>query len=182
MLAYFSAFGLDFSDVMTLFTLLDRNSDGCINRDEFLRGCLRLQGEAKSFDLATLNLRVEWLMHNLSSMCETVVDMSAKFGDNSQSSLKSPRGDEQEQGPRLFPPAHQRRQLRIQGKSLGSSFDTEPDSSPSPGLFARSTSPESLSDRWANFSRSPLFTAALGSSRLPAAGLRASQEGRFSRR
>lgn len=65
-LAYINALQLDFTDVMTLFVLLDRDSSGSINLDEFLRGCMRLKGEAKSIDIAKLQYQSEWLMHTVS--------------------------------------------------------------------------------------------------------------------
>merc|ERR1712151_446469 len=39
------------NDARALFRLLDRNEDGKVSIDEFCEGCLRLKGEAKSFDI-----------------------------------------------------------------------------------------------------------------------------------
>merc|ERR1719436_905847 len=76
-LAYFNALQLDFTDIMTLFVLLDRDQNGSINLDEFLRGCMRLKGEAKSLDLAKLQYEVEWLMHNMGYLLDQVAQISA---------------------------------------------------------------------------------------------------------
>merc|ERR1719277_967455 len=77
-LAYFNALKLDFTDVMTLFVLLDRDQNGEINLDEFLRGCMRLKGEAKSLDVAKLQYEAEWLMHNMGYLLDQVAHVSDK--------------------------------------------------------------------------------------------------------
>jgi len=48
---YFEALELDASDAHLLFSLLDEDNSGCIDVDEFCEGCLRLKGEARSFDI-----------------------------------------------------------------------------------------------------------------------------------
>merc|ERR1712032_491542 len=63
MVAYINYLGLDISDVNTLFLLLDRNHSGFIDIEEFLLGCLRLKGGAKSLDIAKLGYQFEYLMH-----------------------------------------------------------------------------------------------------------------------
>mmetsp|Transcript_78571 Transcript_78571/g.254026 ORF Transcript_78571/g.254026 Transcript_78571/m.254026 type:complete len:684 (+) Transcript_78571:127-2178(+) len=76
-IAYFNALELDFTDVMTLFVLLDRDQSGAIPLEEFLRGCMRLKGEAKSLDLAKLQYESEWLMHNMKTLLNQVTGISA---------------------------------------------------------------------------------------------------------
>jgi len=61
MVANFHALGLEISDVQCLFDLLDKGRTGEIDVKEFLGGCLRLKGEAKSLDLAKLQLQSEKL-------------------------------------------------------------------------------------------------------------------------
>merc|ERR1719401_2447245 len=41
-------------DARSMFKLLDRDGSGLIDIDEFCDGCLRLKGEAKSFDIQCL--------------------------------------------------------------------------------------------------------------------------------
>jgi len=51
---YFKAVDLDMSEARGLFKLLDLDESGSISVDEFVMGCLRLRGNAKAIDLATL--------------------------------------------------------------------------------------------------------------------------------
>jgi len=57
--AYFSNLGVDVDEVEKLFKLLDEDGSGQIDREEFMFGCLRLKGEAKSLDLAILHREVD---------------------------------------------------------------------------------------------------------------------------
>jgi len=52
--SYFAALGLDYNDTEHLFSLLDCDDDGDVSVDEFLQGCLRLKGEARSIDVQHL--------------------------------------------------------------------------------------------------------------------------------
>merc|ERR1712203_4802 len=68
MVAYFSALGLEIADVKSLFVLLDRDQTGSIDIEEFLVGCLRLRGEARSLDLAKLQFESEWMVQSLENL------------------------------------------------------------------------------------------------------------------
>merc|ERR1712187_1002588 len=48
---YLEALGISSKDVRVLFRLLDRDASGSIDISEFCEGCMRLKGEAKSFDI-----------------------------------------------------------------------------------------------------------------------------------
>lgn len=50
----FDAINLDVDEAENLFTLLDVDRNGNLSYDEFMTGCLRLRGSAKSIDVATL--------------------------------------------------------------------------------------------------------------------------------
>jgi len=52
--AYFQALGLDVSQAELCFNLLDSDNSGMLNLEEFLGGCLRLKGPAKSLDVNLL--------------------------------------------------------------------------------------------------------------------------------
>jgi hypothetical protein len=54
MLRCFKLLGVDPSEASGLFRLLDTDCSGEIDAEEFVMGCLRLQGSAKAIDLATL--------------------------------------------------------------------------------------------------------------------------------
>jgi len=66
--AFLSSMGLDVSQVRTLFTLLDVDRTGEVDLEEFVSGCLRLRGGAKSLDMAILKFQVDWILHNFRSM------------------------------------------------------------------------------------------------------------------
>mmetsp|Transcript_5877 Transcript_5877/g.15762 ORF Transcript_5877/g.15762 Transcript_5877/m.15762 type:complete len:255 (-) Transcript_5877:101-865(-) len=52
--SYFQALGLDATDAQRLFTLLDEYDTGEVGVTEFLDGCLRLKGAARSIDVYAL--------------------------------------------------------------------------------------------------------------------------------
>jgi len=66
--ACFTSMGLELSDVEKLFQLIDDDGSGDISIDEFLSGCLKLRGEARSFDVHSVlreTKRIErQLLHN----------------------------------------------------------------------------------------------------------------------
>merc|ERR1712217_899791 len=51
---YLEALDLSMVETMSLFRLLDADDSGEVDIDEFCEGCLRLKGEAKSFDIHCL--------------------------------------------------------------------------------------------------------------------------------
>jgi len=51
---YFKAIGLDVTEAMGLFQLLDDDGSGTVSMDEFVTGFLRLKGNAKAVDMVTL--------------------------------------------------------------------------------------------------------------------------------
>jgi voltage-gated sodium channel len=52
--AFFSSLGLDVSVAKALFVLLDVDDSNAVNIDEFVSGCLRLKGNARSIDVNML--------------------------------------------------------------------------------------------------------------------------------
>eukprot|EP00929_Paragymnodinium_shiwhaense_P034651 TRINITY_DN1881_c0_g3_i1.p1 TRINITY_DN1881_c0_g3~~TRINITY_DN1881_c0_g3_i1.p1 ORF type:complete len:651 (+),score=91.11 TRINITY_DN1881_c0_g3_i1:48-2000(+) len=56
---YFAMLELDTSDAWMLFQLLDDDGSGTIDVEEFVDGCLRLKGAARSIDLAKLNKEIK---------------------------------------------------------------------------------------------------------------------------
>eukprot|EP00746_Dinoflagellata_sp_MGD_P067347 gnl/MRDRNA2_/MRDRNA2_27797_c0_seq2.p1 gnl/MRDRNA2_/MRDRNA2_27797_c0~~gnl/MRDRNA2_/MRDRNA2_27797_c0_seq2.p1 ORF type:complete len:614 (+),score=110.13 gnl/MRDRNA2_/MRDRNA2_27797_c0_seq2:82-1923(+) len=63
--AYFKTIGLHVAEAHALFRLLDLDDSNTVSISEFIMGCARLKGEAKSIDLATLmyenkRMMVKW--------------------------------------------------------------------------------------------------------------------------
>jgi len=52
--AYFHALGIDVAQAELLFHLLDKDNSGMLSLDEFMAGCFRLRGSAKSLDVNLL--------------------------------------------------------------------------------------------------------------------------------
>lgn len=61
-LAHLKSIGLDFDEALGLFKLLDTDGSFAVGIDEFVSGCMRLKGGAKSIDLATLMYENKRLM------------------------------------------------------------------------------------------------------------------------
>lgn len=71
-IAYLNALKIDFSEARTLFSLLDIDQSGHIDFQEFLAGCDKLSGEARSMDLAMLHYEVRWLTRSFLNFEEFV--------------------------------------------------------------------------------------------------------------
>merc|ERR1712039_652356 len=54
---YFEALGLSASDLERLWELLDQDSSGSVGLSEFLEGCVRFKGWARSIDMHFLTMR-----------------------------------------------------------------------------------------------------------------------------
>eukprot|EP00931_Biecheleriopsis_adriatica_P016220 TRINITY_DN12020_c0_g1_i2.p1 TRINITY_DN12020_c0_g1~~TRINITY_DN12020_c0_g1_i2.p1 ORF type:complete len:280 (+),score=46.21 TRINITY_DN12020_c0_g1_i2:231-1070(+) len=71
--AYFSGLDIDPQEAAILFTLLDTDSNRCVDVDEFINGTLKLSGSAKSTDLLLLmfdNVRFSMKFNLLCSFIE----------------------------------------------------------------------------------------------------------------
>eukprot|EP00747_Dinoflagellata_sp_TGD_P160453 gnl/TRDRNA2_/TRDRNA2_177983_c0_seq1.p1 gnl/TRDRNA2_/TRDRNA2_177983_c0~~gnl/TRDRNA2_/TRDRNA2_177983_c0_seq1.p1 ORF type:complete len:774 (-),score=148.33 gnl/TRDRNA2_/TRDRNA2_177983_c0_seq1:291-2612(-) len=82
MQSFFKAIQVDIADAQTIFELLDADGDGEIDCDEMLSGCLRLRGQAKSIDLASLikvTKNLSQQHEDLASMVETRLDSLSKL-------------------------------------------------------------------------------------------------------
>jgi hypothetical protein len=75
----FHALELEIMDVRTLFLLLDRDRKGYVSTEEFLLGCFRLKGEARTLDIMKLQYQCEWIMHNVLSINDNVDDIGANM-------------------------------------------------------------------------------------------------------
>merc|ERR1719330_341293 len=87
--AYFAALGVDAKQVSQLFKLLDMDNSGTITREEFLKGCLYLRGNAKSIDVAVIMQELRLVQETLDEIVEVV--------DPLEGVSNSPTAREQEQ-------------------------------------------------------------------------------------
>jgi Ca2+-binding EF-hand superfamily protein len=58
---YFKSLDIDTEDAWTLFKLLDTDETNAIDLEEFVLGCLRLKGTARSIDIAKLMHEHQWM-------------------------------------------------------------------------------------------------------------------------
>jgi Ca2+-binding EF-hand superfamily protein len=61
-ISFFHTLELDVSDAWSLFKLLDLDNSNNVDLDEFIIGCTRLKGNAKSIDMAQVMYDCRWLM------------------------------------------------------------------------------------------------------------------------
>merc|ERR1719174_1929741 len=79
-LTYLRALDLDIDQVRILLPLLDVDQNGEVDIEEFITGCLRLKGGAKSLDMAILQYQIEWILHNMSSLNNVITDLASAAG------------------------------------------------------------------------------------------------------
>lgn len=64
-LTYLSTLEIEVDQVRMLLPLLDLDRNGEVDIDEFINGCIRLKGGARSLDVGILQYQIEWLLHNM---------------------------------------------------------------------------------------------------------------------
>merc|ERR1712060_1044155 len=69
---YFSAMGLEVNDVERLFGLIDSDDSGDVDVGEFLDGCLRLKGNARSIDVYTIMRDLKLLDGRVEAICKAI--------------------------------------------------------------------------------------------------------------
>merc|ERR1712032_1073255 len=80
MRVYLNSLGIQASEAQGLFDLLDCDDSGSVSIDEFITGCLRLKGEARSVDVATLMYENKKLVKKFNKV-ERMVDSLATKAD-----------------------------------------------------------------------------------------------------
>lgn len=65
--ALFDSLELEIDDAWTLFSLIDTDGSHVIDIEEFVDGCVRLRGSAKSIDVARLSYENKWVRKKLSA-------------------------------------------------------------------------------------------------------------------
>lgn len=71
---YFASLEIDIVDSDYLFDMLDLDLSGTIDREEFVSGCLRLKGAAKSSDIHTLMFEVQQICLRVESVLGVLAD------------------------------------------------------------------------------------------------------------
>jgi len=66
--AYFSSLDIDLGDTWTRFTPLDSKGTNEIDLEEFIIGCLGLQGQARSFDMVRLGYEMRRFARTLGAI------------------------------------------------------------------------------------------------------------------
>jgi len=69
-ISYFDALKLDITEIRVLFNLLDVDQTGAVDIQEFIYGCQKLKGEAKSLDIAVVMQEMKWIMNGLSALAD----------------------------------------------------------------------------------------------------------------
>lgn len=77
-MSYFQALGLDPNDTERLFRLIDDDGSGDVNVEEFLCGCMRLKGGARSIDVHQLLLECKRLDQHVEKLERKMGDLSYK--------------------------------------------------------------------------------------------------------
>mmetsp|Transcript_67701 Transcript_67701/g.201335 ORF Transcript_67701/g.201335 Transcript_67701/m.201335 type:complete len:316 (+) Transcript_67701:1375-2322(+) len=67
---YFSVLDIDVADSNYLFDMLDLDRSGEVDMNEFINGCLRLKGNAKSIDIHTLMYEIKLMIKQMSFFME----------------------------------------------------------------------------------------------------------------
>jgi len=83
--AFFTSLELDVSRAHRLFHLLDTDGSNEVGFDEFLDGCLRLKGPAKSLDVNMLVYETEKLQRQMAKIIEEVENGRRHSGGNRES-------------------------------------------------------------------------------------------------
>lgn len=103
--AYFGTLGLDVSQARALFLLLDTDESNSVGIEEFVWGCMKLKGDAKSIDVNMLLYETEKMIFQLSRFIEHavfefhVISEALGVPDGPQSPQSLPQSDQSE--PRL---------------------------------------------------------------------------------
>merc|ERR1711957_339785 len=71
---YFKAIEVDTSEAKGVFSLLDMNNNGHIDTEDFLSGCLRLRGPAKSMDLLLLTQETRRMISKQFNMLKALAE------------------------------------------------------------------------------------------------------------
>ena len=69
---FFDAYGFEFQDMDLLFALLDREANGRVSCEDFLKGCMKLRGGARSLEMTVVLFQNKWLMHSVGRLAQCI--------------------------------------------------------------------------------------------------------------
>lgn len=78
--SFFESMGIATQDVMTLFQVIDSDGSGSIDLEEFVSGCMRLHGPAKSLDVAKIEFENEITKVAIKNVETTLDTMKEQLG------------------------------------------------------------------------------------------------------
>jgi len=110
--AYFSTAGLDANIARTLFLLLDVDDTDKVGIEEFIGGCMRLKGSARSLDVNMLLYETEKMCYKLTEFMQETTDSLNKLASDTGATVAPRR--------------------RNSNSGNGAIVDTDPDAAPSP--------------------------------------------------
>jgi len=87
--AYLASLDLNVSELRVVFDILDTERTGCVTIDDFVWGCMRLRGTAKSVDMCTLLYEYRKSTQAIEASLASLVDKVKKLEDGSILSTKS---------------------------------------------------------------------------------------------
>jgi hypothetical protein len=85
--SYFQALGLEPHDTERLFDHLDDDNSGEVSLDEFLQGCLRLRGQARSIDVYSVMHDVKTLTGRFDDLLEKIRGVARLASEHHKSDL-----------------------------------------------------------------------------------------------
>merc|ERR1712217_981785 len=70
--AYLQSLGICVTDAWTLLKLIDKDHSGTVDLEEFIHGCMAIQGQAKALHIATLAYDQQNMMEALEEFMDSV--------------------------------------------------------------------------------------------------------------
>merc|ERR1719329_295761 len=92
MRVYFQAMGIEVDEAHGLFQLLDADSKGVVNLDEFVMGCLRLRGDARTVDVVTLMYENKRVISSVAALVRDFQQSSSRLISAATQVLESNAG------------------------------------------------------------------------------------------